>query len=138
MTELKELIEQFHFTNDFWMVLLPAAMMAIDVITGFINAWIKQKVKSKILREGIAKKFGELVVILVGELLVMGMSLPMGICAGISIYIIIMELISIFENLDKLGVPIQKFDTKALHDTADKINEDNNKEDPKDDGEEEK
>lgn len=138
MTELKELIEQFQFTNSFWMVLLPVAMMAIDIVTGFINAWVKGEIKSSILRKGIAKKSGELVIILLGELFVIGMNLSVGICAGISIYIIIMELISIFENLDKLGVPIPKFVSKALHDTADKINEDNDKEDPKDDGEEEK
>lgn len=138
MAELKELVEQFQFSSEFWMVLLPVAMMAIDIVTGFINAWVKGEIKSSILRKGIAKKSGELVIILLGELFVIGMNLPVGICAGISIYIIVMELISIFENLDKLGVPIPKFVSKALNDTADKINKDDEKEEDNDASEEEK
>lgn len=138
MAELKELVEQFQFSSSFWMVLLPVAMMAIDIVTGFINAWVKGEIKSSILRKGIAKKAGELVIILLGELFVIGMNLPVGICCGISIYIIVMELISIFENLDKLGVPIPKFVSKALHDTAEKINEEDEKEDLQNGSEEEK
>lgn len=124
MDEIMELINKFQFTNSFWMVLLPVAMMAIDIVTGFINAWMKGEIKSSILRTGIAKKSGELVIILMGELFVMGMNLPIGICAGISIYIIIMELISICENLQKLGIPIPKFISKALNDAEKKIVED--------------
>ena len=138
MAELSKLVEQFQFSSEFWMVLLPVAMMAIDIVTGFINAWVKGEIKSSILRKGIAKKSGELVIILLGELFVIGMNLPVGICAGISIYIIVMELISIFENLDKLGVPIPKFVSKALHDTAEKINEEDEKEDLQNGSEEEK
>lgn len=138
MAELKELVEQFQFSSEFWMVLLPVAMMAIDIVTGFINAWVKGEIKSSILRKGIAKKSGELVIILLGELFVIGMNLPVGICAGISIYIIVMELISIFENLDKLGVPIPKFVSKALNDTAEKINKDDEKEELQNGSEEEK
>lgn len=138
MAELKDLVDQFQFTNAIWMVLLPVAMMAIDIVTGFINAWVKGEIKSSILRKGIAKKSGELVIILLGELFVIGMNLPVGICAGISIYIIVMELISIFENLDKLGVPIPKFVSKALNDTAEKINKDDEKEELQNGSEEEK
>lgn len=128
MDEIMELINKFQFTNSFWMVLLPVAMMAIDIVTGFINAWMKGEIKSSILRTGIAKKSGELVIILMGELFVMGMNLPIGICAGISIYIIIMELISICENLQKLGIPIPKFISKALNDAEKKIVEDEKEE----------
>lgn len=140
MEELKELVNQFQFTNGFWMVLLPVAMMAIDIVTGFINAWMKGEVKSSVLRQGIAKKTGELIIILLGELFVMGMNLPIGICAGISLYIIIMELVSIFENLQKLGVPIPKFVSKALSSTVEKINEekDEKEEEPQNGSEEEK
>lgn len=138
MAELKELVNQFQFTSEFWMVLLPVAMMAIDIVTGFINAWMKGEVKSSVLRQGIAKKTGELIIILLGELFVMGMNLPIAICAGISLYIIIMELVSIFENLQKLGVPIPKFVSKALSSTAKKINEDEKEEEPQNGSEEEK
>jgi toxin secretion/phage lysis holin len=97
--------------------------MAIDVLTGTINAWIKGEIKSSILRKGLGKKIGEIVVLAIGELFLIAMSLPMAVLNGISLYIIVMELISICENLEKLGVPIPRFVKKALASTEEKINE---------------
>lgn len=124
MSELQELVSRFHFTNEIWAIMVPIVLMAIDIITGLLNAWIKGEVKSSILRKGLAKKVGEMCVILIGELFTLGLSLPSAIGTGISIYIVIMELISICENLEKLGVPIPKFIKKALDTSEKKIVED--------------
>lgn len=124
MEQIKELIEQFEFTNTTWTFMLPIVLMAIDVLTGVTNAWIKGEIKSSILRKGLGKKIGEIVVLAIGELFLIAMSLPMAVLNGISLYIIVMELISICENLEKLGVPIPKFVKKALASTEEKINED--------------
>jgi toxin secretion/phage lysis holin len=124
MEQIKELIEQFEFTNTTWTLMLPIILMAIDVLTGTINAWIKGEIKSSILRKGLGKKIGEIVVLAIGELFLIAMSLPLAVLNGISLYIIVMELISICENLEKLGVPIPKFVKKALASTEEKINED--------------
>lgn len=123
MEQIKELIEQFEFTNTTWTIMLPIILMAIDVLTGVINAWIKGEIKSSILRKGLGKKIGEIVVLAIGELFLIAMSLPMAVLNGISLYIIVMELISICENLEKLGVPIPNFVKKALASTEEKINE---------------
>jgi toxin secretion/phage lysis holin len=123
MEQIKELIEQFKFTNTTWTLMLPIILMAIDVLTGTINAWIKGEIKSSILRKGLGKKIGEIVVLAIGELFLIAMSLPMAVLNGISLYIIVMELISICENLEKLGVPIPRFVKKALASTEEKINE---------------
>lgn len=40
----------------------------------------------------------------------------------LSLYIILMEIISIFENLDKLGVPIPKFISKVVNNVEESIN----------------
>ncbi len=125
MEQIKELIEQFKFTSTTWTFILPIILMAIDVLTGIINAWIKGEIKSSILRKGLGKKIGEIVVLAIGELFLIAMSLPMAVLNGISLYIIVMELISICENLEKLGVPIPNFVKKALASTEEKINEDN-------------
>ena len=109
MEQIKELIEQFNFTSTTWTFMLPIILMAIDVLTGVTNAWIKGEIKSSILRKGLGKKIGEIVVLAIGELFLISMSLPMAVLNGISLYIIIMELISICENLEKLGVPIPNF-----------------------------
>lgn len=125
MEEIKTLVSTFNFTNTTWIIMLPIILMAIDVLTGVINAWIKGEIKSSILRKGLGKKIGEIVVLAIGELFLIAMSLPMVILNGISLYIIVMELISICENLEKLGVPIPNFVKKALASTEEKINEDN-------------
>lgn len=123
MEQIKELIEQFKFTSTTWTFMLPIILMAIDVLTGVTNAWIKGKIKSSILRKGLGKKIGEIVVLAIGELFLIAISLPMAVLNGISLYIIVMELISICENLEKLGVPIPNFVKKALASTEEKINE---------------
>ena len=133
MDEIRELLNSVHFANDVWTVMLPVILMAIDIITGITNAWIKKEIDSSILRKGLGKKLGELSAILIGELIVISFGLTTAIVDGISIYIIVMELISICENLEKLGVPIPKFIKKALAIANKEITE----EDKKDDEEEE-
>lgn len=111
---MNDVFNKITFANDFWVVMLPAILMALDIITGFVNAWAKNDIKSSVMRQGLARKFGELVIIAIGQLFFYGVGLPKYIVAGISTYIILMELISICENLKKLGVPIPKFIDRAL------------------------
>ena len=134
MDEIRELLNSIHFTNDIWTVMLPVILMCIDIVTGITNAWINNKIDSSILRKGLGKKLGEIAAILIGEIFVAGFGLTSLVADGISIYIIIMELISICENLEELGVPIPKFIKKALAVANKEIVEDDEEE--KDDKEE--
>ena len=109
------------FANYLWIFLLPCCLMALDFITGFVGAWAKRNIKSYVMRAGLAKKLGELVAITVGELFVVAFSLPRYIAGAISFYIVIMELVSICENLNKLGVTIPKPILRALGEVNDKI-----------------
>ena len=61
--------------------------------------------------------------LVVGELLVAGTMLPYSsdVLKFISGYLCLMELISIFENLALLGVPVPGFITKTLKQTAETI-----------------
>ena len=121
MDEVKDVIQNLHFTKDFWVVVVPCILMAVDIATGFVNAWAKHNIKSAIMRQGLARKFGELVIIGIAQLFFYSLGLSKVIVSGVSFYIGIMELISICENLDKLGVPIPKFIKRALHDAQDKL-----------------
>lgn len=123
MNEVTEILNGLRFTNDFWVVILPTILMALDVATGFINAWGKNTIQSSIMRQGLARKFGELTVIAIGQLFFYGLGLPKYCVGFISFYIILMELVSIVENLDKLGVPIPKFIKKVLNNANKKIDE---------------
>jgi toxin secretion/phage lysis holin len=127
MEEIKELLIHIHFSNEIWAVMIPIILMGIDILTGIINAWVKGEIKSSKLREGLAKKFGEISVLVIGELFVIGFGISSLLADGISLYLIIMELISICENLDKLGVPIPSFIKNALEQTNEKIQNDSKK-----------
>ena len=113
MESLKALMS-ISFRDDWWILILPAACIAIDILTGVLNAWIENDLKSYLLRKGLGKKGGEILAIVLGELLVCGLAVPKQILGGISIYITFMEIVSICENLDKLGVPIPGFIRRAL------------------------
>lgn len=126
--EAQNLIESLKFTQDLWVVLVPLVLMCIDIATGFVNAWAKHDIRSAIMRQGLARKFGELVIIGIAQLFLFAVGLPKGIASGVSFYIGIMELISICENLDKLGVPIPKFVKRALKSAEDKITKEEKKE----------
>ena len=104
--DMNEFISSFHFINGRWVLILPCALMVIDILTGFINAWAKHNIRSDKMRSGLAKKFGEIAAICIGELFAFAMALPPQIVTGISLYICVMELVSNVENLALLGVPM--------------------------------
>ena len=100
---MEELIQNIHFTNLWWAILAPMALIILDVLTGLIIAWKNGDFKSAKMRAGLSKKFGELVYILVGILtkFALGTELILYFTVG---YICLMELSSLAENCDKLGV----------------------------------
>ena len=106
MNNFLQMMGNFKFRNEFWCLILPIVLMAFDILTGFVNAWGKREIESSKLRTGLSKKVGEIAILVIGELFSFAMRLPAEVMTFISIYIILMEFVSIFENLDKLGVPI--------------------------------
>ena len=106
MNDFLQMMGNFKFRNEFWCLILPIVLMAFDILTGFVNAWGKREIESSKLRTGLSKKVGEIAILVIGELFSFAMRLPAEVMTFISIYIILMEFVSIFENLDKLGVPI--------------------------------
>lgn len=129
MDEINALLEKIHFTSSLWVIAIPIILMTVDIFTGLINAWIKKEVDSSKLRKGLGKKIGEIATLFVGEIFIVGLNVSSMLVSGISIYLIVMELISICENLEKLGVPIPSFIRKALAVTNDNIVNDKPKED---------
>ena len=121
MEDILQIVEQFHFRNELWVLFIPLGLMAIDVLTGVIKAWAHNDFKSAIMRTGLAKKAGEIMILVVGELISYGMLMPDSIMNGISFYIIFMEVMSIMENLDELGIPIPKFVRDVINNVDDKL-----------------
>lgn len=137
MNNFTNILDKVKFANEIWVFIIPGVLMAVDILTGSLNAWAKSNFKSFKMREGLVKKCGEITILAIGQLFTVGLVLPTYIMSGISFYIIFMELISICENLQKMGVPIPKFIKKALDDTEKALEEKesvNSKKEDTDDG----
>lgn len=105
----------FRFSNEFWVLVTPLCLMGIDIITGTVNAFSKKDFKSKTMRIGLSKKTGEVAILILGELFSFSLGLPHYIMSCVSLYIIMMEFMSIMENIDKMGVPLPKFITDVIN-----------------------
>lgn len=100
-----EYIKSLKFTHDYWALLLPCILMVLDIITGYYNAWKSKTISSKKMRDGLGKKLAELVYIVAGILISVSFNIkPVGYF--ISFYVIYMEIVSITENCEKLGLPM--------------------------------
>ena len=121
MDEIFEFISQFHFRNELWVLFIPLGLMAIDVLSGVIKAWAHNDFQSAIMRAGLAKKGGEIIILIVGELISFGLLLPDVIMNCISFYIIFMEVMSIIENADELGIPIPGFIKDVINNANDQL-----------------
>lgn len=117
-----DILTNFHFVNEAWVLATPLLLMAVDIVTGTIYAWASRTFQSKRMRIGLSKKVGEISILVIGEVLSFSLGLPRYIMSGISAYIILMELMSIMENADKMGVPIPASIKKVINNATDEIN----------------
>lgn len=120
MEELKTIT----FTHRYWILLLPLCLMAADIVTGWLQATINGTWDSTKMRVGLFRKSGELLVIVIAYAIYSAISMPFDVPSFIAGYIIIMELISVFENLDQAGLPVPRWITRRLRKVAKDISED--------------
>jgi toxin secretion/phage lysis holin len=111
---LNDLREAMATAEDYKLLLLPFILMVLDFLTGMTHAWATGHLKSYKMRDGLNKKVGEICILLVGYIFTWTINAPKYLMIGLTIYIVIMELISLSENLDKMGVPLPKPLKKAL------------------------
>ena len=100
--------------------------MIIDYITGMMSAWLNAELSSKKGIKGIVKKISYLALVAVA------MIVDWLICCGlqqinvnikysvffavlVTVWLIINELISVLENLSRMGVPIPNFLKKLIN-----------------------
>ena len=100
-------------------------MMVIDYISGMSAAWREGTLSSKKGIDGIVKKVGYMALVAVAMgvdyLIFTGFS-AVNVSVGfdmlfgilVAVWLIINEMISILENLSRLGVPIPQFLTKVV------------------------
>ena len=128
-----ENLQNITFTHRYWVLLLPLALMAADVVTGWIQATINGTWDSTKMRTGLFRKSGELLAIVVAFIIYVGLDLPVDVPAFIAGYIIIMEIISVCENLDQAGLPVQRWITRRLKKVAKDLSDSEEDSEPFDD-----
>lgn len=127
-----ESLQNITFTHRYWILLLPLALMTADIITGWIQASINNTWDSTKMRVGLFRKSGELLVVIVAYVIYAAISLPVDVPAFVASYIVIMEVISVFENLDLAGIPVPHWITRKLKKVADDLSEDEKEENEND------
>lgn len=117
MEEIISFVSQFDFRNELWVLFIPLGLIAIDILSGVIKAWSKNDFKTTVMRKGLAKKAEEIMILVVGELISYGLMLPEIVMNCVSFYIIFMEVMSILENADQLGIPVPGFIKNVINNT---------------------
>ena len=105
--EILEFFKDLQFTNVFWQILTPLLFSFADIITGYIQAVINHNVDSQKMRTGLLHKVLILLVICLGFIIQVSFNISY-LANFICIYVIVMEVVSIIENLKKAGVEIGK------------------------------
>lgn len=104
---MEELLQTLTFSNIIWQVLTPLIFSALDILTGYIQALINKNVDSKVMREGLLHKCLLIVAIVIGYVVEYAFGIK-AVAQAITVYICIMEVMSILENLKKAGVDLGK------------------------------
>lgn len=117
-----------HFATKSFVLIVPMILMLVDILTGFVNAWRNHDIQSSKLRDGIVHKFGEIIIIVLAIFLQFSIGLPKEVTMFASVYIIIMEIISILENVSKMGVQVPEWLTRRLKNAIKGNEETNNNE----------
>ena len=106
-------------------IIILIIAMIIDYVTGMMSAWLNAELSSKKGIKGIVKKISYLALVAVA------MIVDWLICCGlqqinvnikysvffavlVAVWLIINELISVLENLSRMGVPIPNFLKKII------------------------
>ena len=104
---IEQIINSLNFTTIFWQAGATLIFMVADIITGLIQAVINKNLDSQKMREGILRKALLILIVILSFVAQYAFNIP-AISKVVCIYIIVMEVISIFENLKKAGVDLGK------------------------------
>lgn len=104
---MEDLAQTLSFTSVAWQIITPLIFSGLDILTGYIQALINKTVDSKVMREGLLHKCLLIVAILIGYIVEYAFGIK-AVAQVITVYICVMEVMSIAENLKKAGVDLGK------------------------------
>ena len=88
--------------------------ISFDILFGLLQALTNQTFQSSVMRQGLFHKLGEILCYLFGvvcdaTLPMINILVPFSLASAITIYIVIMEIGSILENLSKVSPVMAKY-----------------------------
>ena len=88
--------------------------ISFDILFGLLQALTNQSFKSSVMRQGLFHKLGEILCYLFGvvcdaTLPLVDIMVPFSLASAITIYIVVMEIGSILENLSKVSPVMAKY-----------------------------
>ena len=88
--------------------------IAFDILFGLIQALANRNFESKIMRQGLFHKLGEILAYAFGvmcdsALPLVDIMIPFSLAGAITIYIVVMEIGSILENVSKISPELAKY-----------------------------
>lgn len=94
-------------------LIVSFCFIGFDIVTGLLKAIYKGKVNSTVLREGLFHKISELLVVLGSGALEYGtayinLGIDLPLIEAVTVYICLIELASIIENLCELNPKLAK------------------------------
>ncbi|MCM1419760.1 MAG: phage holin family protein [Bacteroides sp.] len=106
-------------------VIILAVVMAIDYLSGIVEAWIRRELSSRVGVLGIIKKVAYLLAVavaIVADWVVQTAAGEIGVDLGgfyffgllVTIWLVLNECISILENISEIGVPLPGFLLKLI------------------------
>lgn len=113
---LDEALGSIQYTHSYWIFLAPLLLQATDIITGWVQAIINRTLDSTKMRYGFMRKAVMILIIIVFYLLEYAIDAvaQAHLATFASGYVLVMEGISIFENLVLAGVPVPPFVKERL------------------------
>lgn len=104
---IEQIITTLNFTNIFWQGGATLIFMIGDIVSGVIQAVINKNLDSQKMREGLLRKILLILIMILSFIFQYAFNIPI-ISKAVCIYLIVMEIISILENLKKAGIDLGK------------------------------
>lgn len=100
------------YTYWFNYAVIVAILIVVDIVSGFIQGFINKKLDSAYMLRGLIRKSGiVLVLILAGTceygMMYIDLGFTMPIVSGVVLFVCIMEIVSIIENIIKIDPRFQ-------------------------------
>lgn len=105
MDNLEQIVNTLNFASLGWQIGATLIFILSDIVTGVISAIIQKNLDSQKMREGLLRKILLIIVVILGFIIEYAFKMPY-VSKVVCIYIVVMETISMLENMQKAGIEL--------------------------------